>query len=95
MIRSFVGLVLGGIFGFGMVYLIGYFQEAAYGPLARPDLRDLTLGTLLTGVWALAGAVVGATGDVLAFLRRVHPAGSRAALEADYRERAGSARHAP
>jgi hypothetical protein len=69
-----------------MVYLIGFFQTAAYGHLSGYDLRDLTLGTLLSGVWALAGAVVGATGDVLAFLRRVHPVGSRGTLESDYRE---------
>jgi hypothetical protein len=86
MIRAIIGLVIGGICGFGMVYLISFFQTAAYGHLSRYDLHDLTLGTLLSGVWALAGAVVGATGDVLAFLRRVYPREPRATLEADYRE---------
>jgi hypothetical protein len=86
MLRSVIGLVIGGLCGFGMVYLIGFFHAAAYRPLAGADIHELMLGTFLCGVWALAGAVVGAVGDVLAFLRRVYPSGSRAGLEADFRE---------
>jgi hypothetical protein len=94
MVRASIGLVLGGLGGLGMVYLIGFFHTAAYGPSSWTDVRELMLGAFFSGVWALAGAVVGATGDVLAFLRRVHPRAPRAALEADYQELGRPARPA-
>jgi hypothetical protein len=92
MLRSIIGLVIGGICGLGMGYFVGFFKTSAYGPPTGNDVRDLMLGAFLSGMGALAGAIVGAVGDVLAFLRRVYCDGSRVTLEADDRELGRSGR---
>jgi len=82
--RSLIGVVVGASCGFLIGYFIGYWNSLHY---FRPDDGPaLMLGGTLCGMGALAGAVVGAVGDVLAFLRRLHPHLPQAALEADYRE---------
>jgi len=86
MLRSIIGLVIGGTCGFGLGYAVGLISTIFYRYPSPQDDRDLILGAVLCGMGAIAGAIVGAVGDVLAFFRRVYPSGSRAGLEADYRE---------
>ena len=82
--RSLIGVLVGASCGFSIGYLIGYWESLRH---FRPeDGPGLMLGGTLCGMGALAGAVVGAVGDVLAFLRRLHPHLPQAGLEADYRE---------
>ncbi|HKB06282.1 MAG TPA: hypothetical protein VKD90_29070 [Gemmataceae bacterium] len=84
--RSLLGVLMGASFGFLIGYYIGCWAGLSYY-LEPRDGPALMLGGTLCGVGALAGAVVGGVGDIVACLRRLHPNLPRTGPEADYRER--------
>jgi hypothetical protein len=85
MYRTLLGVLIGASCGILIAYLVGWWRTAV-SYRGTEDSAVLMLGGVLAGMWALTGAVVGGVGDVLAYLRRLHPNRPRTGPEADYRE---------
>jgi hypothetical protein len=79
--RAFVGAMIGG----GATFLTG-LTAGLVTIKAQPDnlTAGLFLAAILAGNGAMAGAIVGGVGDLLAYLREALPI--RHGPEADYRD---------
>jgi len=70
--RALLGAIVGGLAMFGAVFAI----VMAVSPAGQDNFpAAAVLGSLLAGNGAIVGAVVGATGDIAAQLRRAFPNG--------------------
>lgn len=79
--------LLGALCGFVVGYFVGGIHALSNLSFGRPDDREaLFLAAILCGTGVLSGAIVGAVGDVLAFVRRLLPDLPRTGPVADYRE---------
>jgi hypothetical protein len=86
MYRTMLGVLVGASCGILVAYLVVWWH-AAVSYRGTDDGAVLMLGGVLAAMWALTGAVVGGVGDIVAFLRRLHPNLPRTGPEAHYRER--------
>ena len=82
MIRTLIGLLVGAGSGFALGYYLSVMTAPDYGAAAYWSAHvGVWPGILLGGLGAMSGAFVGAVGDVMAFLKRLFPAGVRVSTE--------------